>query len=82
MDVVIVYETDAQHSKASRNVVAVCSSKRAAISLIVNDLLEKKIIEAKSIADYRNALNQKSQTQGLDTNFIISEITINKFLNL
>lgn len=80
MDVVIVYETDAQHSKASRNVVAVCSSKRAAISLVVNDLLEKKIIEPKDIATYRNELNEKSQTQGLDNNFLLTETTVNKFI--
>ena len=80
MGVILVYETDAHHSKASRNVVAVCSSKRAAISLVVNDLLEKKVIEPKQIAHYRNELNEISQTQGLDNNFLLTETTVNKFI--
>ena len=80
MDVVLVFKTDARNTKASRKLFAVCSSKRAAISLVVNDLLEKKIIEPKNIATYRNELNEKSQTQGLDANFIISETKINAFI--
>ena len=80
MGVILVYETDAHHSKSSRNVVAVCSSKRAAISLVVNDLLKKKVIETNQIADFRNELNEKCQTQGLDKNFLLIETTLNKFV--
>ena len=80
MGVILVFETDAHHSKASRNVVAVCSSKRAAISLVVNDLLKKKVIETNQIADFRNELNEKCQTQGLDINFLLTETTLNKFV--
>ena len=80
MQVIIVCKKNKNEKADPRNIVGICSSKRAAITLIVNELLEKKIIKVKDIAKYRKLLNEESQTQGLDTNFIISEITINKFL--
>lgn len=78
MSIIIVYESNAKRS--SRNVVAVCSSKRAASTLIISRLLESKIINSSNIAKLRNELNETSQTQELDTNYIISETKVNTFI--
>ena len=78
MDVVLVIKTDARNIKASRKLFAVCSSKRAAISLVVNDLLKRNKIKSEEIKEYREALHKQSQTQGLDANFQLTETTVNK----
>lgn len=74
VDVILVFH----NTKASRKLFAVCSSKRAAISLVVNDLLKRNKIKSEEIKEYRETLNKKNQTQGLDANFELKETTLNK----
>lgn len=59
--IIIVYETDNWHSRASMNVIAVCTNKKKAISLIKKYAKEQG---EKISSDDLYLLNTINQTQG------------------
>ena len=76
----LVFETDANLSKKSKEPIGVCTSKRASVSLVVTELVTKKKIKSLDIAKFRTLLDEKNQTQGLDINYLIVEITPNQII--
>lgn len=76
----LVWETDAHHNKQTAQLRAVCTSKRQAVTLAVNCLLEDGTITAEQIGEAKERLNAESQTQGYDSNYQVQEIEPNKIL--
>lgn len=74
----LVWETDAQHNIKTALLGAVCSSKRQAVTVAVNSLLEANVIKTADMAEIKDQLHGNSQTQGLETNYLIQEIEPNK----
>ena len=74
----LVWETDAHHNKQTAQLRAVCTSKRQAVTVAVNSLLEAQVIGTADMAETKDQLNGNSQTQGLTVNYLIQEIEPNK----
>lgn len=74
MDVILIYKG------ANPKPIGVGTSKRAAISLIVKELLDKKIIQPAEVGYYRNEIHLDNKTLGLKENYSLEEITTNKLL--
>ena len=77
----LVIETDAHHTKANRNIKAVCTSFRSAVTLVLNEMHELKLIPVSEFGKFRETLQSHKQTQGFDTNFEIQEVEQNKIIN-
>lgn len=60
---ILVYKTDCHHSYASRDIIAICSSKRIAMMLI-----KRKVkLEGEKLSEYDlRHLNNINQTQGYE----------------
>ena len=74
----LVWETDAHHNIKTASLGAVCTSKRQAVTVAVNSLLEAQVISTADMAETKDQLNGNSQTQGLTVNYLIQEIEPNK----
>lgn len=79
-NVFLVWETDAHHNTKTAFLRAVCSSKRQAVTLSVNCMLEDNLIISEKIGEVRERLNADCQTQGYDRNFLIQEIETNTII--
>lgn len=79
-NVFAVYETDRNLMKSSRVLIAVCTSQRGAVSLVLGQLLKSKAIKMQDIGEQRKTLAEQSQTQGFETNYLIEELSTNKVL--
>ena len=78
--VFVVWEADRNLMKASRNLIAVCTSSRTAVSLVLSELLKAKVITTRELGKYREQISKNSQTQEFETNYLIEEIQQNKIL--
>ena len=76
--VFIIWKTDKNQRKASREFVAVCSSFRVAVSNVLAELQNAGFITIRDLGKLRIFLNEQKQTQGFDVNYIIEEIELNK----
>ena len=74
MTVIIVYTTDAHHSHASKDFLAVFSSRQKAIEGCKKHAKENKPIL--SMSDINN-LSAFNQTQGREVNYLLDEATVN-----
>lgn len=74
----LVYETDAWHSYASRDVIGVCTTLRNCMTVIRKHIKENDR-EKLSDDDKWNLENIK-QTQGRETNYFIEEVEKNVLL--
>ena len=79
--VFVVWETDRNLMKASRNLIAVCTSSRKAVSLVLSELLKDKVITTRELGKYREQISKNNQTQEFETNYLIEEIQQNKILS-
>jgi hypothetical protein len=79
--VFVVWETDRNLMKANRNLIAVCTSSRTAVSLVLSELLKAKVITTIELGKYREQISKNSQTQEFETNYLIEEIQKNKILS-
>ena len=75
-----VFETDRNLMKASRKLIAVCTSSRTAVSLVLSELLKDKVITTRELGKYREQISKNNQTQEFETNYLIEEIQQNKIL--
>ena len=75
-----VFETDRNLMKASRKLIAVCTSQRTAVSLDLNELIKSKEINTTELAHYRTLLTEQNQTQGFEVNYLIENVEPNKLL--
>ena len=75
-----VFETDRNLMKASRKLIAVCTSQRTAASLALNELIKSKEIKTTELAHYRALLTEQNQTQGFEVNYLIENVEPNKLL--
>ena len=75
-----VFETDRNLMKASRKLIAVCTSQRTAVSFALNELIKAKEIETTELAHYRTLLTEQNQTQGFEVNYLIENVEPNKLL--
>ena len=66
--------------KASRNLIAVCTSSRTAVSLVLSELLKDKVITTRELGKYREQISKENKTQEFETNYLIEEIQQNKIL--
>lgn len=80
MSSILVWETDAHHNKQTAKLRAVCTSKRQAVTLAVNCMLEDNLITSEQIGEVREQLSTISQTQGYDNNYLIQEVEQNKLI--
>lgn len=78
--VFVVWETDRNLMKASRNLIAACTSSRTAVSLVLSELLKEKVITTRELGKYREQISKENQTQSFETNYLIEEIQQNKIL--
>ena len=78
--VFVVWETYRNLMKASRNLIAVCTSSRTAVSLVLSELLKAKVITTRELGKYREQISKENQTQSFETNYLIEEIQQNKIL--
>ena len=78
--VFLVYETDRNIMKSNRNLIAVCTSSRTAVSLVLSELLKDKVITTRELGKYREQISKENQTQSFETNYLIEEIQQNKIL--
>lgn len=78
--VFLVYETDRNIMKSNRNLIAVCTSSRTAVSLVLSELLKDKVITTRELGKYREQISKENQTQSFETNYLIEEIEQNKIL--
>ena len=78
--VFVVWETDRNLMKASRNLIVVCTSSRTAVSLVLSELLKDKVITTRELGKYREQISKENQTQSFETNYLIEEIQQNKIL--
>lgn len=87
MKKVLVYSADSGLSYNSYILMAVCDTKQIAINLIMPELVKYSIENFTSegydsskqlIGDLIHSLNDISQTQSMDTNYVIKEIEANK----
>ena len=78
--VFVVWEMDRNLMKASRNLIAVCTSSRTAVSLVLSELLKAKVITTRELGKYREQISKENQTQSFETNYLIEEIQQNKIL--
>lgn len=74
----LVWATDAHHTIKTASLGAVCTSKRQAVTVAVNALLEDNIIKFEDMGEIKDQLNGGSQTQSLETNYLIQEVEPNK----
>ena len=79
--VFVVWETDRNLIKASRKLIAVCTSSRTAVSLVLSELLKAKVITTRELGKYREQISKENQTQSFETNYLIEEIQQNKILS-
>ena len=79
--VFVVWETDRNLMKASRKLIAVCTSSRTAVSLVLSELLKDKVITTRELGKYREQISKNNQTQEFETNYLIEEIQQNKILS-
>ena len=79
--VFVVWETDRNLMKASRKLIAVCTSSRTAVSLVLSELLKAKVITTMELGKYREQISKENQTQSFETNYLIEEIQQNKILS-
>ena len=79
--VFVVWEMDRNLMKASRNLIAVCTSSRTAVSLVLSELLKDKVITTRELGKYREQISKNNQTQEFETNYLIEEIQQNKILS-
>lgn len=79
--VFLVYETDRNIMKSNRNLIAVCTSSRTAVSLVLSELLKDKVITTRELGKYREQISKENQTQSFETNYLIEEIQQNKILS-
>lgn len=63
-------------------IVAVCTSKRTAVKLILTRLLETKAIKTSEIGEVRKYINDNELTSGFPETFKITYKNHNKFFNL
>ena len=77
----IVWETDRNLKKANRNLIAVCTSSRTAVSLVLSELLKAKVITTRELGKYREQISKENQTQSFETNYLIEEIQQNQLLS-
>ena len=77
----LIWETDRNLMKASRNLIAVCTSSRTAVSLVLSELLKAKVITTRELGKYREQISKNNQTQEFETNYLIEEIQQNKILS-
>ena len=75
-----VWQTDAHHNKQTAVLMAVCTSKRQAVTLAVNCLLEDENITTEQIGEAKERLNAESQTQGYEINYLIQDVEPNKII--
>lgn len=75
-----VFETDRNLMKASRKLIAVCTSQRTAVSLVLSELLKVKVITTRELGKYREQISKENKTQSFETNYLIEEIQQNKIL--
>ena len=78
--VFVVWETDRNLMKASRNLIAVCTSSRTAVSLVLSELLKDKVITTRELGKYREQISKENHTQSFETSYLIEEIQQNKVL--
>ena len=78
--VFVVWETDRNLMKASRKLIAVCTSSRTAVSLVLSELLKDKVITTRELGKHREQISKENQTQSFETNYLIEEIQQNKIL--
>ena len=78
--VFVVWEMDRNLMKANRNLIAVCTSSRTAVSLVLSELLKAKVITTRELGKYREQISKENQTQSFETNYLIEEIQQNKIL--
>ena len=78
--VFVVWETDRNLMKINRNLIAVCTSSRTAVSLVLSELLKDKVITTMELGKYREQISKENQTQSFETNYLIEEIQQNKIL--
>lgn len=76
----IVWETDRNLMKANRNLIAVCTSSRTAVTLVLSELIKSKVITTLELGKYRERISKENQTQSFETNYLIEEIQQNKIL--
>ena len=76
----LIWETDRNLMKASRNLIAVCTSSRTAVSLVLSELLKAKVITTRELGKHREQISKENQTQSFETNYLIEEIQQNKIL--
>jgi hypothetical protein len=76
----LVWETDSHHNKQTAVLMAVCTSKRQAVMLAVNCLLEDENITTEQIGESKERLKVESQTQGYEINYIIQNVETNKII--
>ena len=76
----LVFETDKHHSKQTAKLMAVCSSKRQAVTLGVNCLLITGAIGTADIGEAREQLHDNSKTNSFKNNVLIEEIEQNKLI--
>ena len=79
--VFVVWETDRNLMKASHKLIAVCTSSRTAVSLVLSELLKAKVITTRELGKYREQISKENQTQEFETNYLIEEIQQNKILS-
>ena len=78
--VFVVWETDRNLMKASRNLIAVCTSSRTAVSLVLSELLKAKVITTRELGKYMEQISKENQTQGFEVNYLIENVEPNKLL--
>ena len=72
--VFLVYETGRNIMKSNRNLIAVCTSSRTAVSLVLSELLKDKVITTRELGKYREQISKNNQTQEFETNYLIEEV--------
>ena len=77
-NVFLVWETDQHHNIKTASLGAVCTSKRQAVTVAIKRLQDENVINTADMAEIKDQLHGNSQTQGLETNYLIQEIETNK----